>query len=185
MGLRGPAPIPTEILDNRGSWRAKTRRGEPKPQRGKPKCPKYFTKDQKKVWRNLCELLDAMMLLTHADAHQLERYVVYFCRWRACEEFIARNGISYPMKSDDPTYYAVRLPNSNTAVIGFVEHPQLKESHRLDAALRHIEANFGLTPSSRSRLTVLSEQSGYVSDPNKARYFRDSVPLSEFARKRG
>src|SRR5580765_2397007 len=102
MGARGPAPTPTAILQLRGSWRAKTRTGEPQPQRGKPKCPKSFNREQTTTWRRLCRMLDQMNILTAVDGHQLERYCIYLCRWRACEEFIARNGISYPIKSDDP-----------------------------------------------------------------------------------
>jgi len=184
MGVRGPAPTPTAILDIRGSWRAKARPGEPKPTRGIPRCPKSLTKEQKKIWRQLCINLDVMGVLATIDGHQLERYCVYFCRWRACEEFIARNGISYPIKSDDATYYAVRMPNTTTAVIGFAEHPQLKESHRLDAALKHIESQFGLTPAARTRLTVTEYPSPCTSD--KARFFRNEYSsLAECARKRG
>jgi P27 family predicted phage terminase small subunit len=115
-------------------------------------------------------MFDQMNILTTVDGHQLERYCVYLCRWRACEEFIARNGISYPIKSDDPNYYIVRLPNITTAVIGFVEHPQLRESHRLDAALKQIEQQFGLTPAARTRLQA---ETPYIS------------ALADAARKRG
>jgi P27 family predicted phage terminase small subunit len=136
----------------RGSWRGYARSGEPEPEKGKPKCPTYFTKDQKAIWRRLCTLLESMNILTLVDGYQLERYCVYYVRWRACEEFVARNGVSYPIKSDDPTYYVVRLPNAPTAVIGFAEHPQTRESHRLDAALKQIEMQFGLTPAARARI---------------------------------
>src|SRR6187399_3227778 len=99
MGSRGPAPTPTPILELRGSWRAKTRTGEPQPPKGKPPCPKHFTKPQRIIWRRLCTMLEYMNLMTKADGHQLERYCVYYCRWRDCEEFIAKNGITYPIKS--------------------------------------------------------------------------------------
>jgi len=176
MGSRGPAPTPTTILELRGSWRAQTRAGEPKPPRGKPPCPKQFTKEQRQVWRRLCTILDNMNLLTQADGHQLERYCIYYCRWRDCEAFIAKNGISYPIKSDDPSYYVVRIPNTSTAVVGFAEHPQLRESHRLDAALKQIEAQFGLTPAARTRLTVDPSMvkdpfDRFVRDRNKSRFF--------------
>ena len=171
MGARGPAPTPTAILALRGSWRAKVRTGEPQPTKGKPVCPRHLTPKQKWIWRRLCRMLDQMNILTIVDGSQIERYCVYYCRWRECEEFIARNGISYPIKSDEPTYYVVRMPGSTTAVIGFVEHPQLRESHRLDVSLKQIEMQFGLTPAARTRLTA------------------DSSPtagsLSEFVRKRG
>ncbi len=153
MGRRGPAPTPTKILETRGSWRAKTRSGEPRPEPGKPVCPKHLTKDQRAVWARLCKVLDDMGVLTVADGSQLERYVVYYCRWRACEKFIDANGMSYALKSADPLFYVGKLPNGE-AVVRFLEYPQVKESHRLDAALKQIEAQFGLTPAARTRLTV-------------------------------
>jgi P27 family predicted phage terminase small subunit len=176
MGTRGPAPTPTPILAIRGSWRAKTRLGEPKPPRGKPTCPKSFTAEQRKVWKKLCAVLDAMNVLTHADGHQLERYCTYLVRWRDCEAFLARHGISYPIKSDDPTYYVARVPNTKTAVVGFAEHPQLRESHRLDAALKQIEAQFGLTPAARSRLHADQPQPvSSLSEFARKRYFGDNA----------
>jgi len=171
MGSRGPAPTPTAILAMRGSWRAKIRPGEPQPPKGTPKCPAHLTPAQKTIWRRLVNMLKLMNILTKVDGTQLERYCVYYCRWRECEEFIAKNGISYPIKSDEPTYYVVRMPGSKTAVIGFVEHPQLRESHRLDVALKHIEMQFGLTPAARARLVA---QPTSETDLKKQRFFSQS-----------
>jgi P27 family predicted phage terminase small subunit len=99
-----------------------------------------------------------MGVLSKIDWAQLERYCVYFIRWQECEVFIAKNGMTYPVKSDDPKRYVGKLAakegQTAVAVIGFEEYPQVKESHRLDKALKQIEASFGLTPSARTRLTV-------------------------------
>jgi P27 family predicted phage terminase small subunit len=157
MGTRGPAPTPTSILELRGSWRAKRNVNEPRPTPAAPKCPSDLPPDAKKIWRRLIATLRDMELLTIADWGQLERYCWYWLRWRACEEFIARNGMSYPIKSDSPTYYVAKIDhNSSAALIGFAEYPQVSESHRLDKALKQIEANFGLSPSARTRLSVES-----------------------------
>jgi RNA polymerase sigma-70 factor, ECF subfamily len=43
---------------------------------------------------------------------------VHFCRWRECEAFLAPNGLTYPLQSDDPTYYVARPPGSSAAVVG-------------------------------------------------------------------
>lgn len=172
MGIRGPAPTPTAILEARGSWRAAGRTGEPQPPRGKPPCPRFLTKPQRKVYHDLCRLLDQMGLLTVADGQQLLRYAVYVCRWWECEAFIAKNGVTYAIKSDDPNYYMARLPNG-TAVLGLQEFPHVKESHRLDKALKQIEASFGLTPSARTRLHV--PQAANPADDRKARFFAPSA----------
>ncbi len=160
VGRRGPAPTPTKILETRGSWRAKIRSGEPRPEMGKPRCPKRLTKEQRAIWVRVCKLLDDMGILTIVDGQQLERYCVYYCRWRACEKFIDTNGMSYALKADDPTFFIGKLPDG-TSIVRFLEYPQVKESHRLDVALKQIESQFGLTPAARARLTVGSgEETG-------------------------
>jgi P27 family predicted phage terminase small subunit len=124
-------------------------------------------------------MLDNMGVLTTVDGGQLERYVVYYLRWRQCEAFIAQMGMTYAIKSDDPTYFIAKPPKADgtappgatpPAVIGFAEYPQVKESHRLDAALKQIEAQFGLTPSARTRLQAAPP----ATEPNpqgKSRFF--------------
>jgi P27 family predicted phage terminase small subunit len=153
MGARGPAPTPTEILKLRGSWRAGKNKGEPQPDKGPPKCPGGLSDPEKVIWRSLVKMLDAMGVLSRVDGWQLERYATYFVMWRECKDFLRKNGSTYPLKSDDPSCYVGKLPDGS-AVVGFVEYPQLKEMHRLDHSLKQIEANFGLTPSSRSRITI-------------------------------
>ncbi len=123
-----------------------------------------LTKEQASVWRRVCSILDDMGVLTKADPFQLERYCVMLLRWRACEEFIAKNGITYPLKASEPSQYVGRLPNSNEYVVGFAEYDAVKESHRLDKALKQIESNFGMTPSARSRIST-AQHTPKVVDP--------------------
>ncbi len=154
MGARGPAPTPTNILRLRGSWRADANKGEPQPPRGAPPCPRDLPKKAKAVWKRVCGILASMDLLTTADGQQLERYSRFFVRWKACENFIDANGMSYPLYANDPGIgYVGKMPDGR-ALIRFIEYPQVRESHRLDKALKQIEANFGLTPSARARLTA-------------------------------
>lgn len=172
MGARGPAPTPTAILEMRGSWLAKTRHGEPQPPQGKPECPRHLTKPQREVWRRLCRVLSSMCVLTTVDGAQLERYCVYYLRWRECESFLAQHGLTYMLRSDDPYCYIGRKGEDGSAFVRFVEYPQVKESHRLHDALRKIEANFGLTPAARARLRTSDEAPESGDDEGKARFFR-------------
>lgn len=174
MGARGPAPTPTALLEARGSWRAKRNQAEPKPPAGPPKCPRTLKGEARKIWRPLVAMLEKMRLVTIADGAQLERYCVYLARWRQCEAFIAEHGMTYPVKGPaDATSYMghVTTAAGAHAVLYFEEYPQLKESHRLDKALKQIEANFGLTPSARARLQLEDEQPAPV---GKDRFFPSS-----------
>jgi P27 family predicted phage terminase small subunit len=161
MGLRGPQPTPTELLEARGSWRAKLNPGEPRPKVGAPACPKGFTKDERAAWKAVCKVLGDMNVLTRADGIALERYVRQLVRWRACESFVAKNGICYPLKADaakPPTAYIGRLP-SGEYVVDWVEYPQVRECHRLHKALKDAEDRFGLSPAARTRIRAVSESS--------------------------
>lgn len=160
MGQRGPAPTPTAQLALRGSWRAKLNRREPCPEPGSPACPRRLGTDEKKVWRSLCRILADMGLAAKSDGSMLERYCRFFVRWRACEDFIAKNGISYPLKADGEkpprTGYVGKL-TTGEYVVSWVEFPQVRESHRLHKSLKDIEDRFGLSPSARTRIQTLSE----------------------------
>jgi hypothetical protein len=83
-------------------------------------------------------------------------------RWRACESFVAKNGISYPLKAaagaKAPTAYIGRLPGpdgkpgTGEYVVDWVEYPQVRECHRLHKALKDAEDRFGLSPAARTRI---------------------------------
>lgn len=174
MGKRGPPPTPTAILKLRGSWRAGLNPDEPRPPRGKPRMPGHFTGELRSLWRRLTGQLDECGLLTQIDWAQLERWCVYFLRWRQCEQFLAANGTTYPVKNDDPSNYIGRIDDkSKTAVVGFKEYPQVRESHRLDRALKQIEDRFGLTPSARARLRAAPAEAAEPA-AGKSRFFRAS-----------
>lgn len=162
MGARGPAPTPRQVLADRGSWRAGKNPAEPRPPLGRPNCPSHLTAEQKQLWSRLCKLLNGMGVLSRIDGGQLERYAVYFVRWRECERFLATNGTTYAVKSDNPGQHVGKLPKANPKdpdayVVGWKHYPQVAESHRLDRALKQIEANFGLTPSARTRIAAAEQ----------------------------
>ena len=135
MGMRGPPPTPTTILQLRGSWRAATRRGEPKPEPGAPPAPKSLTPHQKTIWRRLVADLESMGVISRVDGWSLERYCVYLERWRSCESRIAA------------------AAGASTDEVEAI----LRESHRLHKSLREIEDRFGLTPSGRARLHTVGD----------------------------
>jgi hypothetical protein len=81
-----------------------------------PRRPAHFTAAQKLICRAGARTLDAMGVLTKADGWALERYVVTFVRWRECELLIAQNGMTYAVRSDDPSNYVGRPPDGSAAV---------------------------------------------------------------------
>lgn len=147
MGSRGPAPTPTAVLKLRDSRMARDRaqRGEPQPERGIPTRPHNVTNESRALWSAVTRMLDDMQVLTVIDGGQLERYCLMFVQWRQLQRVIAR------FSSTDDLLVG-SLKNDGTRPI---IRNAWTEAHRLDAALKQIEAQFGLTPAARARLSCL------------------------------
>lgn len=142
MGARGPRPTPNKVLRLRGSWRADLNPGEPKPPAGKPTCPAWLDDEAKAAWRQLVPMLHITGLLTQIDRNALARYCQLFARWKKCELFIQKYGNTYPLKDD------------KGAIKCFMQFPEVSIANSLAKQLTRLEQEFGLTPSSRSRISV-------------------------------
>ena len=85
MGGNGPPPEPTKILQLRGSWRAKTRTGEPTcsdplPERAADAAP---------TWESLREMLGGMGVATKADSGALYRLCHLWEQWIRLAKIVA------------------------------------------------------------------------------------------------
>lgn len=157
---RGPAPTPTKILELRGSRRAGRNTNEPKPDKGRPRCPVWLKGNAKTEWKKLVEMTDRMGILTKVDGNALARYCRLWQRWRRAEDFIEEHGDQYPVKDG----------KGNT--VGFRIFPSAKIASILCVELRRLECEFGLTPASRTRISSEATQAGAsVTEPHKARFF--------------
>ena len=158
---RGPAPTPTKILELRGSKKAKSRPNEPKPDRGRPRCPAWLKGNAKSEWKKLVEMTDRMGILTKVDGNALARYCRLWQRWRKAEDFIEEHGDQYPVK------------DNKGRTVGFRIFPSAKVASILCVELRRLECEFGLTPASRTRISSEATQAGAsVAEPHKARFFK-------------
>lgn len=142
MGRRGPRPTPTKVLELRGSKRAKLNRGEPKPGPGVPEAPSWLDDESRAVWEQLVPQLEEMAVLSKIDALALARYCVLWTQWVKATKFVQRHGPTYPLK------------DGNGRVKCFAQFPEVALMHKLSTALSRLEAEFGLTPSARTRINV-------------------------------
>ena len=67
MANPGPKPTPTAILKARGSWRAKTREGEPEFEVGAPEPPAWLAGKAVTWFRQTSEILAERGVMTQAD----------------------------------------------------------------------------------------------------------------------
>lgn len=143
MGRRGPPPKPTKlrVLQGNPSHRP-LNRDEPKPASGLPRCPDWLPETAKAEWRRVARLLRALGVLTRVDADALTVYCQTYARWRAAEEFLAKHGEVYPLRDE------------NGRVRYMQQFPQVSIARHLAQLVRAYQQEFGMTPSSRSRVRV-------------------------------
>lgn len=92
-------PTPTAILEKRGSWLAKTRKGEPQFERGCPACPTWLDAEGKAEWKRLASQLDGAGVVTKPDRAALAAFCDAWADYvRAANEVrkaIAAGGMGY------------------------------------------------------------------------------------------
>ena len=130
------------MLLNGNPGKRKTNQREPKPDATAPTCPKWLTPQAKVAWRWLAKELDAMSLLTKADAHAMASYCVTYARWRSAEEFLIKNGDCYPLRDNQGKLRCMQ------------QFPQVSIARNLLQLLKSYQQEFGLTPAARTRIEV-------------------------------
>ncbi len=139
--MPGPPRTPTKILEGRGSWRAKKRRGEVRPPAGRPIQPAGLAPAGRTIWKNLLAMLEQAGLLAQIDGYLLERYVRLYLRWRDAERRLAREGQVLDFQTREGVL--VRRRNPLTSI-----------SRELHAELLKVERQFGMSPAARAGLDV-------------------------------
>lgn len=123
----GPKPTPTAVLEARGSWRAKTRTDEPKPDTPTTlKPPANLPKEARKLWKRLAPVLISAGLLTSADIEAFGHYCRLAVAWDAAMRLV----------EESPT-------RENILALA-----------KVNDAVRDLEASFGMTPADRVGLAV-------------------------------
>jgi P27 family predicted phage terminase small subunit len=117
---------------------------EPIPPEELPDCPEHLQDEARAEWFRICAALDTMGLLTSADHALLEAYCVTYARWLDAEAKVKKFGT------------IVKSPNK-----GFpMSSPYLHVANASMEQLRKLAVEFGLSPSSRSRIRIGDERAG-------------------------
>lgn len=155
--MRGTKPKPTalKILQGNPGGR-KLNTLEPKPTLLIPPCPDELCDDAKIEWKRLSPYLLRMGLITEADMAAFAGYCQTFGRWIAAERGLKIEGEI--QKSDKGN---------------LVQNPRLWVANRALEQMHKFISEFGLSPSSRSRLhidpKVEDEMDGYLKRGEKLR----------------
>ena len=142
MGARGPTPTPSRRLQLRGSWRAGTRPGEPKPEPQAPPRPAALNARAALVWDEVVPQLEAAGMLAQFDGRTFARYCELSAVWDDMLDFLRKSGHAHPVK------------NARGEVVGVRAYPQLRNMLQIHEILLRVEREYGMTPSARARMTA-------------------------------
>ena len=139
MGARGPAPKPTvlRVIEGNPSKRP-IDKNEPKPRPGVPTRPAWLLPEAKHEWARVVPELDRIGLLTIVDRAALATYCQAWARYVEAEAEL--------------TKYGGILGSKKTSYIQVSPYSTISRHNA--QIVRAFCAEFGLTPSSRGRMSV-------------------------------
>ncbi|MDE3017255.1 MAG: phage terminase small subunit P27 family [Pseudomonadota bacterium] len=134
--MAGRKPLPTHLKIIKGTARPhRINKKEPKPPLVVPGPPDYLDERAKTKFNAMAEMLARHGVMTELDVSALARYAVVWCRWIDAENEITKRG-----------------PVVKTAGGNIIQNPFLPIANKCLLQMAQIESEFGLTPSSRSRV---------------------------------
>lgn len=136
MKGRKPKPTKLKILDGDKN-KKRINRHEPKPVTLKTTCPRYLDETAKLAWNRLYPELHGMGLVAKIDRDALGAYCQAYARYVKYEKIVMEKGELY-----------------KTAAGNVIMSPALAVANRALEQMRQFMAEFGLTPSSRARITL-------------------------------
>ena len=140
MPGRRPSPTALKIASGNPGKRAMNKR-EPKVEPGVPQPADHLSDGARQAWFALAPMLDAMNVLTKADAIELEILCEVYVEWQELKADIAKNG-----RTQDVT-----TKGGGTFTR---QRPQVAMLQDCDRRLRGHLSEFGLSPASRSKISV-------------------------------
>lgn len=146
MGKRGPKPKPTALKKLLGNPGKRTLNDhEPAAPAASPDPPMILRSVARPFWDKLAPTLITMKVLSEVDVMALARYCNLLHRYHVLEEFLMSRGAAGT---------TIAQKDAKGKVIGAKEIPQAWEYRQAHGALLQYEREFGMTPSSRTRLHI-------------------------------
>ena len=136
MQGRKPKPTAVKLLSGNPGKRA-INHSEPRPQVVLPSAPDHFGNDEKNKWISVVQDLHPLGLVTSVDKDALAMYCVIYVRWLKAERMVREKGEII-----------------KTAAGNIIQNPYLAIANRALDQLNKLGTEFGMTPSSRSRVKV-------------------------------
>ena len=169
MGKRGPAPQPSILKYIRGNpSKEPLNENEPTPDLADElhPPPQWLEGGALQKWLEVTPVLLRMRVFTEADVETIARYFALWEQWKKNYDFVKRNGDVLTVFETDPSD-----PEKKRQRVKYMQvTPYASQMTKLAVLLLRIEQEFGLTPSSRSQVTIHAD--------------RESDPLASFVEER-
>ena len=137
----GRHPKPTQLrIDQGNPGRKAISPDEPRPAIIAPKCPNHLSPYAKREWKRITPLLLTLGLLSQLDMASIASYCQVYDRWRKAELKVRRHGELIVINS-----------------MGYLQqNPWLNIANKSLEQMKVFYAEFGLTPSARTKLRVMT-----------------------------
>lgn len=137
----GRKPLPTNLKLVKGTARPhRLNKNEPMPSVVAPDPPSHLDERARAKFVDMAEMLVRYGVMTEMDSGALARYAVIWCRWVDAEVEIKRRG-----------------PIVKTEAGNIIQNPFLCVANKCMAQMAQIESEFGMTPSSRTRIRTADQ----------------------------
>ena len=160
MAKRGRPPVPTTLKILRGNpGKRPLNENEPIPEASDFEPPEWLTGEALGKWERTYPILRKMRLLTVADEESFARYCALWAEWKRHYEFSKQPGgdVYAVLDADGSVKYMSPTAQTNLMM-------------KIATILLQLEREFGLTPSSRSTMSIHES--------------KEEDPLSAFAKSR-
>ena len=136
MGVRGVRPLPTKLKVVRGTLRrGRANAHEPALPVEIPRCPSHLSPEAKREWKRVSLDLAGYGLLTRIDRAALALYCEAWGRWVDAEKALRTYGVMIKAPSGFP-----------------MQSPYLAIANKAMEQMRAMLGEFGMSPSSRTRV---------------------------------
>jgi P27 family predicted phage terminase small subunit len=136
MSTRGAKPLPTKLKVLRGTLRKhRANAQEPRVRVDIPRCPSELNAVAKREWRRIAPELAALGLLAKIDRTALALYCDSYARWIEAIRSIEQYGV------------VIKSPNGYP-----MQSPYVAIANKAGEQVRLLLAEFGMSPSSRTRV---------------------------------
>ena len=136
--MRGRKPKPTKLKVVAGNpGKRKLNQSEPSPRVTLPRCPAHLSEPARAEWKRMGKRLRKLGLLTDIDTAAFAAYCAAWGRWVEAEEALIKHGA------------VVRAPKTGVPM----QNPYLSIANTAIRQIREFLTEFGMSPSSRSRVS--------------------------------